>query len=48
MVPTIASIMPDSVANSVLANVLTQLVNGAITPEEFCNTLTVKSEESKA
>lgn len=48
MVPTIASIMPDSVANSVLANALTQLVNGAITPEEFCNTLTVKAEESKA
>ena len=48
IVPTIASIMPDSVANSVLANVLTQLVNGAITPEEFCDTLTVKSEESKA
>lgn len=48
LVPTIASIMPDSVANSVLANELTQLVNGAITPEEFCDTLTVKSEETKA
>ncbi len=47
IVPNVISIMPDSVGNSVFANALTQLVNGTITPEDFCNTLTVKSEEAK-
>ena len=39
--------MPDSVANSVFGNELTQLVNGVISPEQFCNTLTVKAQEAK-
>ena len=47
IVPTIASIMPDSVANSVFGNELTQLVNGVISPEQFCSTLTVKAQEAK-
>ena len=47
IVPTIASIMPDSVANSVFGNELTRLVNGVISPEQFCSTLTVKAQEAK-
>lgn len=47
IVPSLASIMPDSVANDVFANMLVQLVNDAITPEQFCQSLTTKSEESK-
>lgn len=48
IVPSIASIMVDSVANDVFANDLVQLVNGAITPEQFCQDLTTKSEEAVA
>lgn len=47
LVPNILSIMPDSVANSVFANELTQMVNGATTPEQFCANLTTKSLEAK-
>ncbi len=47
LVPNVLSIMPDSVANSVFANELTQMVNGATTPEQFCANLTTKSEEAK-
>lgn len=47
IVPNVLSIMPDSVANSVFANELTQLVNGATTPEQFCANLTTKSQEAK-
>ncbi len=46
IVPTVADIMVTSVADSVFANDLVQLVNGAITPEDFCQDLTKKSQES--
>ncbi len=46
IVPTVADIMVTSVADSVFANDLVQLVNGAITPEQFCQDLTTKSKES--
>ncbi|MCD7820510.1 MAG: carbohydrate ABC transporter substrate-binding protein, partial [Lachnospiraceae bacterium] len=46
IVPSVASIMVDSVANDVFANDLVQLVNGTITAEEFCADLTTKSQEA--
>lgn len=46
IVPTIASIMYDSIANQVFATELVQLVNGTITPEQFCQNLTDKSVEA--
>lgn len=46
IVPSIASIMLDSIANDVFANDLIQMVNGAMTPEQFCADLTTKSQES--
>ncbi len=46
IVPSIADIMVTSVADSVFANDLVQLVNGAITPEQFCQDLSTKSQES--
>lgn len=46
IVPALASIMVDSVANNVFANDLVQLANGAMTPEQFCQDLTTKSAEA--
>lgn len=46
IVPSIASIMVDSVANDIFANDLVQFVNGAITAKEFCEDLTTKSAEA--
>ena len=47
IVPNILNIMPDSVMNSVFGTNLVQLVNGQISPKEFCNILTTKSAETK-
>lgn len=47
IVPNVASIMPASVADQVFAADLVQLVNGNMTPEEFCQDLTVKAEETR-
>ena len=47
ILPNVATIMPGSVAEQVFAADLVQLVNGAMTPEEFCHDLTVKAEETK-
>lgn len=46
MVPNFSSIMISSVADSVFANDLVQLVNGNMTPEQFCQDLTTKSQEA--
>lgn len=46
IVPSVASIMVDSIANEVFANDLVQLATGAITPEQFCEDLTIKSQEA--
>lgn len=46
MVPNFSSIMVSSVADTVFANDLVQLVNGNMTPEEFCQDLTTKSQEA--
>ena len=46
IVPNVKTIMPDSVATSVFGTNLVQLVNGQITPEEFCETLTTKAAEA--
>lgn len=46
IVPNFNKIMPDSVAESVFGTTLVQLVNGQITPEEFCDILTTKSVEA--
>lgn len=46
VVPHIANIMYDSIAGEVLPTTLVQLVNGAVTPEEFCQILTEKSIEA--
>lgn len=47
IVPNIATCMPSSVADQVFAADLVQLVNGTMTPEQFCADLTVKAEETK-
>ena len=47
IVPNVATIMPASVAEQVFAADLVQLVNGAMTPEEFCADLTVKAQETQ-
>lgn len=47
MVPSVSGLMVSSVADTVFANDLVQLVTGAMTPEEFCADLTLKSEESR-
>lgn len=47
IVPNVATIMPASVAEQVFAADLVQLVNGVMTPEQFCNDLTVKALETK-
>lgn len=46
IVPNVLNIMPDSVSSSVFGTNLVQLVNGQITPEEFCETLTTKAAEA--
>lgn len=46
IVPSVASIMLDSIANDVFANELVQLVNGVTTPEQFCQNLTTQSQEA--
>ena len=46
IVPNVLTIMPDSVSSSVFGTNLVQLVNGQITPEEFCETLTTKAAEA--
>ena len=46
IVPNVLNIMPDSVMNSVFGTNLVQLVNGQITPEDFCDILTTKSAEA--
>lgn len=46
IVPAMEIIMVDSVAYEVLGNAIVQMVNGDITPEEFCQTLTTKSMEA--
>lgn len=48
IVPNIATTMPASVADQVFAADLVQLVNGTMTPEEFCKDLTVKAEETRS
>lgn len=47
IVPNIATLMPSSVAEQVFAADLVQLVNGTMTPEEFCADLTVKALETQ-
>ena len=47
IVPNVATIMPASVAEQVFAAELVNLVNGVITPEQFCNNLTVAAEDTK-
>lgn len=46
IVPALASIMVDSVANSIFGTTLVQYVNGDMSAEEFCNILTTKSKEA--
>ena len=46
IVPNVLNIMPDSVSSSVFGTNLVQLVNGQITPKEFCETLTTKAAEA--
>lgn len=46
MVPNFTDIMVSSVSTSTFANDLVQLVNGNMTPEEFCQDLTTKSQEA--
>lgn len=47
ILPNIATIMPASVAEQVFAADLVQLVNGAMSAEEFCADLTLKAEETR-
>ena len=47
IVPNIATIMPSSVAEQVFAADLVQLVNGAMTPEQFCEDLSLKAQETQ-
>lgn len=47
MVPSVSSLMVQSVADTVFANDITQLATGAMTPEQFVEDLTVKSKESQ-
>lgn len=47
LVCSLESIMPDSVANSIFGNLLTQLVNDDITVDQFCEQLTLKAEETR-
>ncbi len=46
IVPNVSKIMPESVSNSVFGTNLVQLVNGQITPKEFCEILTTKAAEA--
>lgn len=48
IVPNISTIMPASVAEQVFAADLVQLIDGAMTPEQFCQDLTLKAQETQS